>query len=100
MIPRGPPVSGALGLYSKGGYHGSLTWVPGKINSGPHWVFTKKSLSPLNTPLAPGYFFHVFKSKSITLMMTDTKCVWDICYLPSLLSCFAQRSNKQPPFRI
>lgn len=63
MIPRDPPVSGTLGLYYKGGYHGSLTWVPGKPMSGPHWVFTKQSLSPLNASLAPGYLLHVFKKQ-------------------------------------
>lgn len=56
MIPRDLPVSGALGLYDQGGYQGPLTWVPGKINSGPHWLFTKQALSPLNISPAPGYF--------------------------------------------
>lgn len=73
MIPRDLSVSGTLALNYKGGYHGSLTWVPGKISSGPHWLFTKQALGPLNTSLAPDYFSHVFKSKrNFTLMMTDT----------------------------
>lgn len=85
MFPRDPPVSGALGLYYKGGYHGSLTWVPGKINSGPHWLFTKRALGRLNTSLAPNYFSHVFKSKrNVSLMMTDTSVFGTFAGLPSL----------------
>lgn len=85
MTPRDPPVSGTLRLNYKGGYHGSLTRVPGKINSGPHWVFTKQALGPLNTSLARNYFSHVFKSKrNFSLMMTDTSVLGTFACLPSL----------------